>query len=339
MKLVVYGPAKRIGVVRGDDAVDASLAFAKFLHERKNEPNALAFAEALVPPDLEHFIEGGKRTLDHTQEAVDYLFGAASDRNGLGGEPLARKVSELRLRAPRAARARVAFAGGNFAAHSAAMAINRGRADAGSTANPRDRGMWGSWKIDRDAVDPDGTVIYPSRVTQFDYEGECAIILGKRGKNIRAADARSYIWGVTLFIDWSARDFPEKPAPLKFNRGKNFDNCHSMGPSIVVGELDPANIDIETFVNGGRRQSFSTRDMTFSYEEYIEYLSQDLTLYPGDAIASGTGPGTAMDSSKKLDDGSISPELFLKPGDRVEVKNPILGTLSATIAPPDGPAR
>ena len=76
MKLVVYGPAKRIGVVRGDDAVDASLAFAKFLHERKNEPNALAFAEALVPPDLEHFIEGGKRTLDHTQEAVDYLFGA-----------------------------------------------------------------------------------------------------------------------------------------------------------------------------------------------------------------------------------------------------------------------
>ena len=68
-----------------------------------------------------------------------------------------------------------------------------------------------------------------------------------------------------------------------------------MGPSIVVGELDPGNIDIETFVNGGRRQSFNTRDMTYSFEEYIEYLSQDLTLYPGDAIASGTGPGTAMD--------------------------------------------
>ncbi len=199
--------------------------------------------------------------------------------------------------------------------------------------------MWGSWKIDRDAVDPGGTVIYPSRVTQFDYEGELAIILGKRGKNIRAAEARAYIWGVTLFIDWSARDFPEKEAPLKFNRRKNFDNCHSMGPYIVVGELDHGNIDIETFVNDGRRQSFNTREMTYSFEEYIEYLSQDLTLYPGDAIASGTGPGTAMDSSKRLKDGNIAPELFLKPGDRVEVKNPALGTLSATIAPPDGPGR
>jgi 2-keto-4-pentenoate hydratase/2-oxohepta-3-ene-1,7-dioic acid hydratase in catechol pathway len=335
MKLVIFGSGKRVGVVRGDDVIDASLAAAKYLHERKGEHNALAMAEAMVPPDLERFIESGARALDNARDAVDYLFGAASDRQGLGGRRVVRKLSEVHLRAPRAARARVAFAGGNFAAHSAAMAANRGRTDA--PTNPRDRGMWGSWKIDRDAVDPDGTVIYPSHVTRFDYEGELAILLGKRGKHIRAADARSYIWGVTLFIDWSARDFPEKPAPLKFNWGKNFDNCHSMGPCIVVGELDHGNVDVETFVNGGRRQSFNTRDMTYSFEEYIEYLSQDLTLYPGDAIASGTGPGTAMDSSKKRDDGSIPPDLFLKPGDRVEVKSAAIGTLGATIVPPDGP--
>jgi len=337
MKLVVFGPHKRVGVVRDDAVIDASLAAAKYLHERKGEPNAPALAQALVPADLERFIAGGARTLDLARQAVDYLFDTAADRHGPCGAALVHKATNVRLRAPRADRARVAFAGGNFAEHSAAMAVNRGRSDAGSTANPRDRGMWGSWKVDRDAVDPGGTVTYPSRVTRFDYEGELAVILGKRGKNIRAANARAHIWGVTLFIDWSARDFPEKEAPLKFNRRKNFDNCYSMGPCVVAGDLDPANIDIETFVNGGRRQSFNTRDMTYSFEEYIEYLSQDFTLYPGDTIASGTGRGTAMDSSQKLPDGSIAPDLFLKPGDTVDVKCQAIGTLSATIAAPDGP--
>jgi acylpyruvate hydrolase len=339
MKLVVFGPEKRVGVLRDDVVIDVSLATAKHLHERKGEPNALALGAALVPPDLKRFIEGGMRALDHAGEAVDYLFGAAADHGGIGGEPLVCKLSEVRLRAPRAAHARVAFAGGNFAAHTAAMAANRGRTDAGPATNFRDHGMWGSWKIDRNAVDPDASVIYPARATRFDYEGELAIILGRRSKNIRAADARSHIWGVMLFIDWSARDYREKEAPLKFNRRKNFDNSYSMGPCIVVGELDAGNVDIETFVNGGRRQSFNTRDMIFSFEEYIEYLSQDLTLYPGDAIASGTGRGTAMDSSTKLPDGTIAPDLFLNPGDRVEVKCQAIGTLGAAIAPSDGPGR
>ncbi len=140
MKLVVYGSDKRIGVLRDGVVIDATLAAAKYLHERKSEANAQALAEALVPSDLERFIEGGTRTLDHAQEAVDYLFGSPANRNGIGGEPLMQKVSDVRLRAPRATRTRVAFAGGNFAAHSAAMAVNRGRSDAGSTANPRDRG-------------------------------------------------------------------------------------------------------------------------------------------------------------------------------------------------------
>jgi 2-keto-4-pentenoate hydratase/2-oxohepta-3-ene-1,7-dioic acid hydratase in catechol pathway len=341
MKLVVFGPQKRVGIVRGDTVIDASLATAKYLHERKSEPNALALAAALAPPDLEAFILGGARALDHAREAIDYLFAGATNRDGVTGETLLHPLPGLRLWAPRTTRARVAFAGGNFAAHSLAMQANRG-ARTGSHApdvggNFRERGMWGGWKIDRDAVDPGGTVIYPSRTTLFDYEGELAVILGKRGKNIRAADARSHVWGVTLFIDWSARNFPEKEAAIKFNRRKNFDNSYSMGPCIVVGELDPANIDIETFVNGAQRQSFNTRDMIFSFDEYIEYLSQDLTLYPGDAISSGTGRGTAMDSSARLPDGGIAPELFLKPGDHVSVRCQTIGALDATIAAPDGP--
>jgi 2-keto-4-pentenoate hydratase/2-oxohepta-3-ene-1,7-dioic acid hydratase in catechol pathway len=75
--------------------------------------------------------------------------------------------------------------------------------------------------------------------------------------------------------------------------------------------------------------------MAFNFSEFLEYLSFGLTLYPGDILASGTGPGTAMDSSKKGADGKILPDLFLQPGDVVEVRSPGIGTLRSTIGAMD----
>ena len=112
---------------------------------------------------------------------------------------------------------------------------------------------------------------------------------------------------------------------------KNFDQSCSLGPCIVVGELNPDNIEVETRVNGERRQHFNTRDMVFSYWEYIEYLSRDLTLYPGDIISGGTAAGTAADSSPRMDDGQFAPDRFLKAGDVVEIRSPVIGTLQARI--------
>jgi len=94
---------------------------------------------------------------------------------------------------------------------------------------------------------------------------------------------------------------------------KNFDTSCSLGPCIAVGEADPTNIDLETLVNGERRQRFNTRDMVFSFGEYLEYLSRDFKLYPGDIISGGTAAGTAADSSELLPDGSSAPERFLRP--------------------------
>jgi acylpyruvate hydrolase len=88
-----------------------------------------------------------------------------------------------------------------------------------------------------------------------------AIILGKRIKNANQEDAAKAIWGVTLFADWSARDFAPNAMNLNFARGKNFDNCYSLGPCIVVDELDAFNAPVETFVNNEKRQSFNTSDM------------------------------------------------------------------------------
>src|SRR5690606_13013935 len=94
---------------------------------------------------------------------------------------------------------------------------------------------------------------------------------------------------------------------------------------------DAQNIDFETRVNGEVRQQGNTKDMTFSFAEYVEYLSQDMTLLPGDVISAGTTAGTAQDSSELITgaDGKTirAPDLFLKPGDVVEVSNPVMGTL------------
>jgi acylpyruvate hydrolase len=180
-------------------------------------------------------------------------------------------------------------------------------------------------------VGPDGEVIYPARADRLDYEGELAIVLGKRGIDIKPATAREYIWGVTLLGDWSIRSPGEPNGHYKFAMTKNFDTSCSLGPCIAVGETDPFATDVETLVNGERRQAFNTRDMVFSFGEYLEYLSRDLTLYPGDIISGGTAAGTAADSSPRLPDGTSPPERYLKPGDTVEIRSPAVGSLRAKV--------
>lgn len=312
MKIVVYGPEKRAGVHQGDRIVDIGRATG-------NETLA----------DLGALIEGGQAALDRVEEA----FGKAD-----GDAVIA--ADGVRLHAPRARGARVACAGGNFAQHAIAMAqrrAERGEAnpiEGDATEYVRSRGFWGFWKVDRESLGHDGTVPYPKRAIRLDYEGEVAVVLGKQGKNIKASEIGDYVWGVTLLGDWSIRMSPEG-GPLRFGMQKNFDNSCSIGPCIVVGELDPLKVDLRTLVNGDVRQEFSSGEMAFSYGEYLEYLSKDFTFYPGDILSGGTGAGTAADSSATGDDGKPVPERFLKPGDTVEIVSPQVGTLTTHIGDSD----
>jgi acylpyruvate hydrolase len=200
----------------------------------------------------------------------------------------------------------------------------------GVAASIRTAGFWGFWKVDRACPGPDDEVSYPARAKYFDYEGEAAVIIGRQGKNIRAEDWQSHVWGVTLLCDWSIRQTPDT-GRMNFAMQKNFDGSCSLGPCIAVG-ADARNIDVTTTVNGERRQRFNTRDMVFSFGECLAFLSRDLTLYPGDIVSGGTGAGTAQDSSAQIADGVLSPERFLKVGDIVEVASPQIGTLRNTVA-------
>jgi 2-keto-4-pentenoate hydratase/2-oxohepta-3-ene-1,7-dioic acid hydratase in catechol pathway len=334
MKIVVFGPLKRTGALHDGNVVDLSYAYAKYLRERTNEPSPLGMADVVVPSDLARFIEGGPRALEAAQTALDYLSGQAQDKFGPSGERLVHEQATVRLHAPRPNGARIACAGGNFADHAAAMAVKmRGRAYEGDAYQEiRNAGFWGFWKLGREIVGPEGELIYPDRCNRLDYEGEIAIVLGKRGADLKASQLNEYVWGVTMLADWSIRAPREGPGgPLNFAFPKNFDTSCSLGPCIVIGKADPTNVDMETLVNGESRQRFNTRDMVFTFGEYLEYLSRDFTLYPGDMISGGTAAGTAADSSELLPDGTSAPERFLKPGDVVEMRSPPIGSLRTRV--------
>jgi len=334
MKIVVFGPDKRTGALHDGNIVDLCYACAKRLHEREGEPRPLEMAEALVPSNLARLIEGGPRALEHAQKALDYLFAQTHDQFGPRGETLIYPATDVRLHAPRPDDARIACAGGNFADHAAAMAVKMRRRpyEGDAYQEIRKAGFWGFWKLAREIVGPDGELVYPERCDRLDYEGEIAIVLGKRGTDLKPSQLAEYVWGITILADWSIRAPRETPGgAFDFAFPKNFDTSCSLGPCIAVGEADPTNVDLETSVNGERRQRFNTRDMVFTFGEYLEYLSRDFTLHPGDIISGGTAAGTAADSSELLPDGSSAPERFLHPGDLVDMSSPSIGSLRTRV--------
>jgi len=227
--------------------------------------------------------------------------------------------------------------GGNYAAHLAGMWAGRPGVTgdlAQITQMAKEEGQWGFWKTPHEVAGPDDEIPYPKRTRRFDYEGEVAVVIGKRGKDIPADRIDEYVWGVTLFHDWSIRDGGSsgpQGRPISYNLAKNFDGSTSMGPCIVVDELDHRNVAVETRINGEVRQSYNTKEMIWSFGEVLEYLSQDLTFVPGDVIAGGTSAGTAADMSRRRTESAQSPNLFLKIGDVVELSSPQIGKLGNRI--------
>ena len=311
MKIVVFGPQRRVGALIGECVID------------------LNGASAQLPARLVEFIEAGKPALEQAALAIEQHRNAASSPAGVVQE-----LSTVQLHAPWPGR-RIACVGGNYAKHLLGMWANRlGKTDITVeevALEAKKAGQWGFWKVPAEVAGPGGTIPFPTRVTYFDYEGEVAIVIGKRGKNIPASKINEYVWGVTLFHDWSIRDGGGTDRMVSYNLQKNFDGAASMGPCIVVGETAQQDVDVETRVNGVVRQSYSTSEMIWSFGEVLEYLSQDFTFVPGDVIAGGTSAGTAADKSRRSPDGKRPLDLFLKIGDTVEVSSSKIGSLANKI--------
>ncbi|MGH7852489.1 MAG: fumarylacetoacetate hydrolase family protein [Candidatus Binatia bacterium] len=332
MKIVVFGPERRVGALVGEKVIDLNRGMAKHLHELGESKSEKQTATRL-PSRLLAFIECGQSGLENAQRVIEQFAKVApnDDRN----EPkVVHNASDVKLHAPWPER-RIACVGGNYAAHLAGMWANRlGKTDVSIeqiTEEAKKGGQWGFWKVPAEVAGPNDPIPFPKRVTYFDYEGEVAIVIGKRGKNIPAAKIRDYVWGVTLFHDWSIRDGGGTDRMVSYNLQKNFDGAVSMGPCIVGGETDHQDVDAETRVNGVVRQSYNTKEMIWNFAEVLEYLSQDFTFVPGDVIAGGTSAGTAADKSRRGPDGKRPLDLFLKIGDTVEVSSSKIGALANKI--------
>jgi 2-keto-4-pentenoate hydratase/2-oxohepta-3-ene-1,7-dioic acid hydratase in catechol pathway len=336
VKVVVYGPEKRVGILQGEQIVDASLAYAGFTASR-GDSLPYAQASATAPSSLEQFIEAGDRALDGSQRAVEFAMGSGS--KGPSGEQLLFDAASTKLHAPLAHRGvKLIMAGANYADHLYDMMRAQ---DPNVTMEQvkersRQRGIGGFWKHPSFVANPGDDISYPAKTKYLDYEGEVTIVIGKSAKDARQSDLLDHIWGYTLQNDWSARDARDNVVgTLAFSLMKNWDGASTVGPCIVTGEIkDPQDVPFQTRVNGELRQDGNTMGMTFSFAEYFEYMTQDITLNPGDLIAAGTCKGTAMDSTPRVEGGGFSSDkLFLKPGDVVEVSSPLIGVLRNRIVP------
>jgi len=131
-------------------------------------------------------------------------------------------------------------------------------------------------------------VIYPASSNQVDFEGELGIVLSKEAKNVKSEDAADYIGGYAALNDVTARDLQRKDG--QWTRAKSFDTFCPIGPCIET-DLDPMNQNISLKLNGEFKQKSNTKNMIFNIYELVEFISNIMTLKPGDVIATGTPPG------------------------------------------------
>ncbi|MCW2627047.1 fumarylacetoacetate hydrolase family protein [Mycobacterium sp.] len=323
MKIVVFGSQRRVGLVDDESVVDVNNAVAAYLSSKMSESEARRRADYEAPADLTRFIAADGSALDIARRCADHV-------KDSGDSSLIQPLASVRLRAPWPGH-RIFCAAANYGQHVADGQTNYGnpmtREDVERETRKRD--PEGFTKTPIEVMGPDDGITYPARTTQLDYEGEIAVVIGVAGKDIPLDRAESHIWGITLGNDWSDRDGTQDPKhPASFNLMKNFDNCASLGPAILVDGSNPQDLNVTVTVNGELRQDYNTREMIYSFAEYIAYLSKDLTLVPGDVIMGGTGTGTAADASKRHGDGTpLNLDLFLNVGDVVEVTSPKIGCL------------
>ena len=163
------------------------------------------------------------------------------------------------------------------------------------------------------------TIRLPKNAEKFDYEVEMVIVIGKEAANVSKDEALSYVFGYTVGNDLSARDLQFRSG--QWLLGKTCDHFGPIGPYLVTAdELDPTNLNIQCRVNGEVRQSANTRDMIFDCATLVSYLSEHMTLKPGDIIFSGTPEGVILGYPEDQ-------QVWLKSGDEVQVSVENIGTL------------
>jgi 2-keto-4-pentenoate hydratase/2-oxohepta-3-ene-1,7-dioic acid hydratase in catechol pathway len=193
----------------------------------------------------------------------------------------------------------------------------RGHIGIGNTENPQFPNLF--CKTPNSITGPGHSIAIPPTSHEVDFEAELMAVIGKRAHQVTQMEAESCIAGYTIFNDISARDYQKRTS--QWMLGKSFDTFGPMGPVLVTTDEipNPYDLDLELSVNGIPQQRANTRDLIFTVPYLIAYISQVMTLEPGDVIATGT--------PAKLEEASAQ-KRYLQPGDVVEITIDRLGKLS-----------
>jgi 2-keto-4-pentenoate hydratase/2-oxohepta-3-ene-1,7-dioic acid hydratase in catechol pathway len=299
----------------------ADLNFAYALEcAREGEARPQAAADALLPPDMRTFLEGGTPAMRRVRRLLDSLPLRPGDR-GLNDETLVYKPGEVRLLAPipNPPSLRDFF---GFEDH-----VKRGFEKRGEPM-PRE---WYEIPVyykggHHNIVGPGEDVLWPGFTNRFDYELELAAVIGRKGSNVSAEEAGSYIAGFTVMKDFSARDIQKREMKVRLGPAKGKDWATGLGPVLVTrDELpDPYRLRMTARINGELWSEGNSASLYWKFEQMLEFLTRDDTVLPGDVIGSGTvGTGCGLELDR-----------WVKPGDVMELEIEGIGVLRNRVIKP-----
>jgi acylpyruvate hydrolase len=307
MKIVRYSPngqSPRLGCLLGDDRVADLEASCQTYLRAKGVVRAKAIAAALFPHDSTRgFLEGGLITQE--------MLGAMVEATKAGKfEPVSHPLSSVRLHAPIADPGKFICIGLNYKDHAA---------ETGSPV-PKEPPIFPKWN--NAILDPGEPILRPRGEKTLDWEVELGVVIGKTARHVAREQALEYVYGYTIVNDASARDFQFHTS--QWGAGKIGDTLAPVGPYLADrAEIpDPHVLDLKTWVNGTLMQNGTTRNFIFDVRYIIQYLSNIMTLSPGDLIATGTPAGVGF---------SRKPQVTLQPGDKVRLEITGLGTLENSV--------
>ena len=274
------------------------MKLATFTHQGKTRLGAVVGAEiadlsgAGLPATMLGLLEGGDAAMAAARAAVSKAPRLA--------------LADVRLEAPIARPPKILAVGLNYRAHAEECGVKI----------PVVPIIFN--KQSTSATGPFDAIHRPRESTQIDYEGELAVVIGKRCRRVAAANARSVVAGYAVANDVSVRDWQLRTPTMTM--GKSWDTHCPFGPWITTSDdvADPGNLDLKTWVNGELRQSANTSDLIFNCDQIIEHLSTAFTLEPGDVIVTGTPSGVGL---------WMDPKSWLKDGDVVKIEIAGLGVI------------
>lgn len=307
MKFVCFESAaggRASGLVQGGEVVDVSDLLAAMALDA---PTLRALAHRGIEP-----ASGGlMRWLQAGEAARERLEPQLRER-AAGGGAARLPLAGLRLLPPVSRPGKIVGVGRNYADHAKETGV-------APFEKPRI-----IFKVPSSVAASGATVPKPAPVQKMDFEGELAVVIGRFAFGVGEAEALDCVGGYTLLNDLSAREFQFDISPPQTTFAKSMDGFCPLGPALVTPQClrDPQALRLRTLVNGQVVQDATTADMLFPVATLISYVSQYMTLEPGDLLATGTPAGIGA---------FRSPPLWLGAGDRIEVTIDEIGTLVTTV--------